>query len=366
MMDEFKNEVPPATNRGAQKPKELGLRSLVDWVQVTFKFAKTCEQISWIFGFELDDFEDGSGEFGYRSSLRKGHITFFYEGHTEEMGVHVRMTGQGCREYEEMDLLTWSDLFRIMKKNGGHFTRLDVAIDDFTPYFTVESLVRRVKRGLCASKFKKVRHMETIKLESGESTGKTLYFGNPSSRLQVRIYEKDWERITKGKELQEDITAWNRVEIQARNERATKIAEFIAAGTYDLGKIIAGILKHYINFLNENDERKARKGVAKFWTKFLGDVEPLKLSEVAPDKTIEKRQEWLDRQVKKTLGMVFYANEENGIHILMDMLHEGMDLIEKDDLRMIDDYQKRRKLKKEKIERLKENVRLNYPNKNKN
>jgi phage replication initiation protein len=364
-MNEKKNGVPPATNRGAQNQSQGGLRSLVDWVQVTFKFAKSCEQISWIFGLDLDDFIEGSGEFGYRSSLRKGHITFFYDGHSEEMGVHVRITGQGCREYEEMELLYWSDLFKIIMKNGGHFTRLDVAIDDFTPYFTVENLVRRVKRGLCSSKFKKVRHMETIILESGESTGKTLYFGNPQSRIQVRIYEKDWERLAKGKEIEREITAWNRTEIQARNERATKIAEFIADGTYDLGKIIAGILKNYIIFLKENDKRKDIKGVAKFWNDFLGDVEALKLSEVSPDKTIEKKQDWLDRQVKKALGMVFYANGEDGLHILMDMINQGMDLIEKDDMRMIEDYEKRKTLKKEKIERLKENVRLNYLNKNK-
>ncbi|MCG3056041.1 replication initiation factor domain-containing protein, partial [Escherichia coli] len=115
-----------------------------------------------------------------------------YDG-SENMGVHLQMSGQGCREYEALNKKKWKELFFDFICYNAKFTRLDVAIDDFQGYFTIGSIERKVKDRLLTSKFKKARTMETILIESGKGEGKTIYFGSSQSSIQVRMYEKNHE-----------------------------------------------------------------------------------------------------------------------------------------------------------------------------
>ena len=56
-----------------------------------------------------DDFvEMDRGMYGYPQSLRFGEIVILYGGRPE-MGVHLSMTGAGCREYENIGKVPWSD-----------------------------------------------------------------------------------------------------------------------------------------------------------------------------------------------------------------------------------------------------------------
>lgn len=345
-------KVPPVTNRGAQNTSQGGLRSLVDWVQVTFKFAPDVRKIIDLFCLSDVEFIQQTGKYGYSECLFFNNIRFLYGGRSD-MGVHVEMTGQGCRMYESLNLLTWTELFREIILNNGDFTRLDLAIDDIATYcdktnkdghklyFSINSLERKIKRGLCKSKMKRARNIELIDISTGKIQGQTLYFGQPQSRIQIRFYEKNFERESKGYTLEDGITGWNRIELQLRDERANKAVGEIATDTKPLGSIISGILKTYVNFISENDKdkNKSRRKIAPFWEKFLGDVEAIRLSEKSPDRTIEQNLNWLEHAVKRTLGRVYiaYGSDMNLIHKL---IKEGVNQFDKKDILMIEEHRR--------------------------
>jgi phage replication initiation protein len=320
---------PPPTNRGALNTNAHGLRSLVDWFQVTYKDATNPREIIEILGLNPEDFvvmEKGLN--GWSKHLRFGEIAVYYDAKYHE-GCHLIISGQGCRQVEELTSheRVWENVCRITLSRDVSIPRLDSAIDDFgqtgpqssivRPHFKVPQIIRMCKENRCRSKFEWGRGIEAIKLGTGEVKGSTLNVGSGSSRIQVRFYEKNYERENKGFTLDEDITVWNRIEIQARDERAFKMAQYIADAK-PIGEMIQGILKDYINFVDyginekgESDTNKSRWRVSRFWTKFLDNVEKLSLTNVAPDKTLEKSHNWIENQTSRTLGMISEALDDD-------------------------------------------------------
>jgi len=322
-----KLDVPPHTNRGAENtvtgsPQE-GLVPCLDWVQVTLK---THEKTEWeiidILGLPRDIFRESSGGYGWTHSLRFSNITVFFGG---QPYYHVQVTGQGCRMFETTSSRNWSEVFRDFITMNCRFTRLDLAIDDFKGYFTIGKLIRLAKKGCVRSPMKKGRSVEEFELGDGKELGKSLYLGKASSRLQVRFYDKREERIAKGYEIEDLIPIWNRTEIQLRDERAETAAAYIATDD-ELGKHVFGILKHYCEFVvqSKDDTNKARWKVQGFWDKFLSDVMPLRLAQKHPEPTLLRKVNWLERQVKKTMGQILIGSPD-GQDILMKMAAEGVE-----------------------------------------
>lgn len=339
------NHVPPYCNTGVQNTSQSGLRACVDWVQATFKIVEVTQLIEEVLGLNADWFYEGqSGSMGYRKSRKYGNITVFYDG-TEEMGVHLQMTGQGCREYEAYNRKKWKQLFFDFVCYNAKFTRLDVAIDDFQGYFTISSIERKVKDRLLVSKFKKARTMETILIESGEGEGKTIYFGSSQSSVQIRMYEKNHEQKGKGNEIDSDV--WNRTEVQARDERAQKIAELIMLNEDSeetVGEIVAGILKYYLRFLVKGkDKNRSRWKTAPFWDKFLGNIEALRLTDIAPDRTVEKTVNWISNQVAPSLAVMFEAFDGD-VNLLMRFIQEGKERLTEKEYRMINEYKNQQRM----------------------
>lgn len=337
------NVLPPHTNRGADNTSESGLRACVDWVQATLKIVDVTQLITDILKLDLNDFyEAENGKFGYKNSKRFGHIAIYYNGN-EDMGIHLEMSGQGCREYELLNKRSWKNLFSCMLEYEANFTRLDIAIDDFKEYFSIPQLVRKIKDRQLVSKFKNATKVENINIETGESEGNTIYYGGSASRIQIRMYEKNHERMGKGYTLEDGIKTWNRTEVQARKERAAKIAALIASeeeGNQSIGKLVSGILKYYLRFtVKGKDRNRSRWKTAPFWEKFLGDVEALRLTEIAPDRTIEKTDRWLYKQVAPSLAAMLLANDGD-MDLLKDYIENGKKRLKDKDYAMIDRYKK--------------------------
>lgn len=335
-----KGRSPRIGNTGAQNTLQSGLRACIDWVQVTFKNVSVDDLITHILNLDLEEFRESNGEYGYQKCKRLDNIAVYYEG-ASNMGIHLKMTGQGCRLYEALskNKKPWSLLFGMFLDMGAKFTRIDGAIDDFQGYFKIAQVVRKIKRGELVSKFQKARSMESIEIKSGESKGMTIYYGSSKSRIQIRMYEKDFERENAGFELEEDITIWNRTEVQARDERAQKIAEIIAKGE-NIGNVVAGILNYYLRFVVKGkDANRARWRTAPFWEKFLGEVEALKLTEKAPDRTVEKMEQWLERQVAPSLAVLVKAYDGD-VGRLYEMIGRGSERLKGKDLEMIDRFKR--------------------------
>lgn len=100
-MERFE-EVPPSSNTGVLNTWVEPLRACIDWVQGTFSYADPPERVAEYMGLPWSLFvQQDRAEMGYMKAWRFGHITIFAEGSGENMGTHFRITGQGCREFEQ-------------------------------------------------------------------------------------------------------------------------------------------------------------------------------------------------------------------------------------------------------------------------
>lgn len=317
------------------------LISLIDWLSFTIKTmlhesdygmirtAVTVSDVCKLLNIPESEFVDmPRGLHGYHYQKACGDIRILYGG-TADMGIHVQMSGQGCRQWETYFGESWADLVQQLLINEAKFSRIDLAVDDIRydddkPYFKVGDLIRRAKKGLCRSKWRSAQPTEKIKLADGTSHGKTIYYGSPTSKMQLRIYEKNFERLNAGKELEEGLTAWNRIELQLSDDRAQTTAELIYQGAAT-GEIIFGILSHYINYVDDNgDSNKARWPISQFWLDFLNDAAKLRLAAKAPDKTIPVKENWLHNQVSATQAEVWYALGSPGEEYFVDMMERGL------------------------------------------
>lgn len=353
--------VPPSTNRGALNTSRIGLRALVDWFQGTLKFAQlgipAHEEIILIMGLDKSEFRElPLGYKQWRKGLRLGSIQVYYD-HPTEPSCHLILPGQGCREFETLSKVGWVNFFRQILVRMFSISRLDLAIDDFgridpkapsrgiQPYFSVQTLITKIEQGLCRSKFEWGRTIGKIKLDDGTYHGRSLYFGSPQSRIQIRVYEKNWERINKGFELEEGVEVWNRTEVQMRKKRAFEAVRLIAMGDKPVGDIVSGVICNYVNFVDRDpeDSNKSRWKVSRFWREFLGDVKPLRLSLEAPDRTIARVERWIDRQVEPSLALLWLAHDGE-LNWLIEMLEEGCERLTDKDLDMLErtkaDYQR--------------------------
>ncbi|MBU4643159.1 replication initiation factor domain-containing protein, partial [Bacillus toyonensis] len=333
---------------GAQNTSEEftnPLRACIDWVQVTFKDISTEYLVTRILGLDFARFNDLEvGQYGYRRCLMYGNIMIYYDGRPD-MGIHLQMSGQGCRQYESYDVKVWSELFRAVFYHKSKFSRLDVAIDDFKPYFEIPKLIEKIKNRELVSKFKDATRIEKIDIESGESKGNTIYYGSPQSRIQIRMYEKDLERAGKGFELEEGIEAWNRTEIQARNERAQKIAGIIASnenGDEEIGQVVRGILSCYLDFKDSGkDSNRSRWKTSEFWESFLGGVQKLRLTDIAPDRTVERSLTWVDNQVTPTLAMLALTFDED-VEVVHELIKDGVGRLTDKEYKMIEAFREKK------------------------
>lgn len=341
-MDEQKNvAMPPLTNRGAQNTYGAGLRACVDWVQATFPSDLEIEQVVEVLGFHFRDFElKESGMMGYKKMYICGDIKVLFDG-AADMGIHVLMSGQACRQWEERSTCNWVTLFRYFNfVYNVKLTRLDVAIDDFKGYFTINTLRRKVKQKCVVSRFKSSLDFKKTKLSDASSQGDTLKLGSENSRIQVTFYDKKLERESKGLQLEEGLTHWVRTELRLRDERANVASLLIANQHKDIGELASGWLKNYVNFVDQSkDSNKSRRKTSNFWAKFLGDVEKIPLTVVAPDRTLQKSINWIDRQVSSSMATIYLALDED-LSVIHDLILKSMSSGKIDDekLRMINKY----------------------------
>ncbi|MDO3682096.1 replication initiation factor domain-containing protein [Paenibacillus ehimensis] len=311
------------------------LISLVDWVQFTIPLTSDLQVVYDLLGIPSEEWKDmPKGLFSYAKQKAAGGIKLLYEpiSQNADMGIHILMSGQACREYETyFGRYNWEQLFNRVLVAGGHFTRLDLAVDEKRyhgekPYFKIRTLVGKVKRNECRSKFRSARRIEKLNIGDGSSLGNTVYFGSPQSLIEIRAYEKNFERENAGKQVEEQLTTWNRVEIEMRDERAQMAVYAICSGMPS-GQLVFGILSNYLNFVDrqQGDTNKARWPISKWWLNYLDGAKKLVLALQAPDKTIDQKQTWLVKQVIPTFAEVWYALGGPGADFFSEILTEGMD-----------------------------------------
>jgi phage replication initiation protein len=309
--------LPPYSNTGVENTN-TGLKALIDWFQFTV-LTNHIDSIFGLLGIKSSEFVImKKGLNGYLEQRRCGNIVVLSKG-SPGMGINVMMPGQGCREYENRFGDNWKELIRGVFRAGGHFTRLDVAVDDRQGYFTLDMVRQKVVMGDVRTVFKGVDERKKYHLGDSVSkvTGETLYFGSKESSLRVRMYDKAKER---GQEC-----FWNRCEVESRDDRSDVLASEIIGGR-GLGVIILSVLKRCLNFVERSaDSNKARWAVSDWWSCFLGAVGKIRLAVMQVKKTITQIAGWIERQVAPSLALVEKSLGDGFDSYLKSVIYSGQE-----------------------------------------
>ena len=287
---------PPYTNRGAEMTLPPDNRSLIDWAGFTLKISNPKDVVS-LLGLDPDLFAPFPFGFsGYRKSLRCGNISVYYEGR-EDMGCHVEMTGQGCREYEAFFTLNpWVDLFKSVFSAQGKFSRLDLALDNVDGVLSLKKILKALRHGETRSLFSEWRLIRKGVIGQGKNlSGETLYLGSPKSHVLFRIYDKAKQSNLDG--------FWIRFEIQLRNNRAQEAVRLLA-DKVSIGTVATGIINNYFAIIHLDDANKSRCSLQRWWADWLQSTEKISLGTAKEQKFVTDTMDFIRRQYAPSLAMI--------------------------------------------------------------
>ena len=296
--------------------RENGLVCVIDW----FSFTDVTNQdpLSSLseFGFSMDEFtEANKGASGYKKMLlHKGStLRVLYDGN-ENMGIHYDFSGSSIKELFchftdfivketpfgpdlNMDINILRELLSRVKQVG-HMTRLDLAIDDRNPYFTLPELQNILEEQRFVSKF---RSWQLVKdcTTSNELTGCTIYLGSRRSDIMLRVYDKQLEQIAKGVEGADE-QPWVRWELELKNEYANIVLTDLLNGV-DVGSLVFGILSNYLRIIVLDHVNKSRCSSDLKWEEFIDKVSKITLFVMQEPPTLRDKREWVMKQIAPTI-----------------------------------------------------------------
>lgn len=353
-LQEIRNGIAWATNSHAENTEEVGLRLLVDWVTCSFHFASNLADLLTLIGLHNVKFErlNHARYDGYSSTYRMDQMEILVS--EDENKYMLNFSGQGCRLYEQASNVEWTKLFGMLLENcQAKFTRLDIAVDDFSEIYKTSTIRQAVYKKLCVTRLKGWGTKEEGNINDGNDylTMDSFYIGGWKSRYFLNIYDKKIEREIKGKEV--TVSTWTRTELRLKNEYATRFAVEIANGKESLGYYTMSFLNEKIQFLkpgtytNKSRACEDKENISKWWRRFLGKCGKLNLSEKAPDKTIQTTVKWMKHQVAPSIAMIYEADGADNFDKFVQQLREdGEKRLTKKQTMMIDDYQQQRDLAK--------------------
>ena len=237
---------------------------LIDWLTVTIH-GKDLGSVFDLLGIDPMSFQPMAfGRWGYAHGFTFDHISVYYDG-TEDMGICVDMSGQGCRSYESYGRNDWqSFLFSICSDRSTYrLTRLDIAFDDHSGILDLDQMRDDIDDLNFLSKSR------SYEVQYG-TEGTTFYFGSKKSNILLRIYDKAMERGFTDRH-------WVRVELQLRKDNAGRFVENYMA-TLSIGETFYGVLSNYLRFVVPNsDSNKSRWVTAPYWQALIGDCRRIRL-----------------------------------------------------------------------------------------
>ncbi len=289
----------------------------IDWFEFTTHIDST-ESVIKLLGLEDNDFLPSYGIDGYKQCLAFNHILVLFDGQ-DGMGIHVSMSGQGCRNFERYSTSNWQKLISYISDNPNDvkMTRLDVAYDDFNYLIDLPKLIDEVKAGNCVTRFRFCEVIDSINFKTLEDSY-SLNFGRKSSNTFLRIYDKLKERESKNI-IAEGCTHWVRAEFMLRKNNANRFVQLLDEGK-DIEELYFLVLNNYIRFVkpNSTDSNKWRWELADYWADFCNSVISDKISlYVAPTETYDeyKLRDYVERQAG---AAVYTYIQKYSIKDLMD------------------------------------------------
>lgn len=305
------HQAPPVNDKGALltapvTPKEN--RVLIDFCAFTVKVSDPVEALK-ASGFDPGLFSESSGGgMGYKKSMRYDGIVCFYDGN-EDMGCHISMTGHGCRVYENLHssigLQCWNYLFRDVLSIGGSFSRLDIAIDNVDGRLSLARINHAVKTKSIRSRYKRSRCItdESLSRAPGQIESQTRYFGSMDSRCFIRFYNKAAEQELKHDLASGSLGRWVRCELVLRDDRASVAVDQIVSGM-PIGQLVVAAVNNYLAVIKVTESNISRCPLRRWWARWLGTTEKLKLTTQKAIKTIVQVKDHIMRQYSASFAMI--------------------------------------------------------------
>lgn len=310
----------------------------IDWLQVTLQKTTFENVLLLLFGVTSDHAnvtKTESGRFGYNVTYTvysKMHV--MYNTKNDAMGVHVLLSGSACREYEQ--LFSWRYFFEKVLSMDYHFTRIDIAIDMYKKYFTVNQLRKKIKNGELSTRFKQSTYIEQLNLKDGSNESSSLKFGSMSSDIYIVIYDKLRERINGGYLVSDAIKFWTRLEIRFKKTHSNMLVDLLLEHDFKLDDFLYKIIYNYLDFKESgySDTVKSRIPTWSNWAKFLRDTEKLRLLPNAYQTSIQKKRNYAEKNMCKLMAMLTVVDND----FFLKLMKKGLNKINANDLSIINSH----------------------------
>lgn len=310
---------PPVGNTGVQTPLE-GVEVSCDWLEFTLPAEYTVKEAQGVV-FPTDEeagegWEDAGPMLGYRSAIRKGGVRILWEGHREDMGVHVIMTGKGCAEARVraglQDESRWRSYLNWLRTHARHWSRIDIAHDAKGGMLSMGQVVEAALSHDYSSRWASYTLTAKGGSEPGQVAGCTVLFGSRRSDSYCRVYDKAEEQGRTGQ--------WVRVEQVFKDDRAAgMVAAIIERGFVAAAEVLRG----YLEFKEPVAvTRTHRAAAAEWWLRFLQHAEKARLTVEQVERTVEQAWRWIERQVAPTFALLIHA-EAGDLSRFYSLLSQG-------------------------------------------
>ena len=142
-----------------------GLEAIFDYVRVRIPSHDVKRVIEDVLLMNFESFyEKPTGLFGYFTMYEYDNIRVLLSKKGDDRGILIELSGQGCRNYEyilnELDQ-QWLDFFGRCLFVDGVVKRIDVAVNDYVEYFSLEEVAKKRKAKLFDSSFRKSRVIDS-------------------------------------------------------------------------------------------------------------------------------------------------------------------------------------------------------------
>ena len=301
----------PPTNRGVQLTGGVVAAISIDWISVTLPNTPAVwRQLKNTFG-EWQGID--TRIYGYsKSAFVLGTGRAFWSDDKPENGIHLRLPATALAEWAHGYWL----LLSILAGNGGKFTRLDLAFDDFAGLLDIPTIAHNWHTGQVNTRYRSMTvWSEPVEQGSGPGQISGLSFGNRQSQSYIRIYDKRLERQKNG--VLDLPDHWVRLEIETKDEKATAIVSDLLKLSGDsrraeyLAGLLAGLFDVVVN--PATDTNKARWKRADWWDQFLAGASKVRLGLAKVQKTLEQVKTWFVSSIAPMAAVLLLATHEQGM-----------------------------------------------------
>ena len=308
----------------------------IDWFEFTLFNTSYYEVLDFLGLVEHDaDFNVGHGQQRYKCCLffENIYVLFNNPKGDDDMGIHVRMTGQGCRSFDERSKVGFDNLIKSLyylmnfektlnDKPKAKMSRIDVAYDDFEGLIDLDQCIKDTRDGNVVTRFRRGSIIESFDFNNPSITYKTLNCGRQGSNIWITIYDKLAER--KSKDIVPDCNYWVRCEIKMRHTNADRFIQLLSEGK-PMIELYFLVLNNYIRFVvpSDTDSNKWRWTVAHHWQRFCNSViDSGKISLYVPPSDHYDQNKLISFVIKQAGAAIYTYTQKFGIFDLLEQVED--------------------------------------------